>query len=209
MRRLATVLRRRTLSVGTARGRSRPNLTATTSSLSAGQLYRKTTMPGCCVLMSSTSSSTANFGLRVDIIAASGKPIIAGADGPAPASPSMFSVRGPRQRAQGSRESLQATSRQRSARATCYGVCSQFWPRGRDTYSAWLQCQPSRSRPGHQTHQTYCLPTSSEPPPPPSVAWCAQQVRITCPSPLSLPLVRRQPRLGGVFLDDGALNRSF
>jgi len=53
------------------------------------------------------------------------------------------------------RERLPATTCQRSARASCYGVRSQFWTRGRDTYSAWLQCQPSRSRPGHQTHQTY------------------------------------------------------
>src|SRR6266566_5622384 len=133
--------------------------------------------------------------------------IIAGADGPAPANPSP--CRGHRQRAQARRECLPATACQRSARVPCDGVRSQFSPRGRDTYSAWLQCQPSRSRPGHQTHQTYCLPTSSEPPPPPSVARCAQQVQITCPSPLSPPLVRRQPRLGGAFLDDGALNRSF
>jgi len=30
---------------------------------------------------------------------------------------------------------------------------SQFWPRGRDTYSARSQCQPFRPRPGRQTHQ--------------------------------------------------------
>jgi hypothetical protein len=35
-------------------------------------------------------------------------------------SPSLFSVRGPRQRAQGRREGLQSTSRQRSARASSY-----------------------------------------------------------------------------------------
>src|SRR5262249_36173263 len=87
--------------------------------------------------------------------------IINGANGSAPAatpSPreqyvldrlSTFSVQGPRQRAQGRRECLPVTTRQRSARASCYGVRSQFWPRGRDTYSAWLQCQPS---PSHQAY---------------------------------------------------------
>src|SRR5215813_5391110 len=90
--------------------------------------------------------------------------IIGGANGSAPAatpSPreqyvldrlSTFSVQGPRQRVQGRRERLPATTCQRSARASCYGVRSQFWTRGRDTYSAWLQCQPSPSRPGHKTH---------------------------------------------------------
>src|SRR5262249_11003926 len=53
------------------------------------------------------------------------------------------------------RARLPATACQRSARASCYGVRSQFWTRGRDTYSAWLQCQPSPSRPGRQTLQTY------------------------------------------------------
>jgi len=90
--------------------------------------------------------------------------IIGAADDPAPANPSpreqvcsqpaVGFVRGHRQRAQGSRESPPATTCQRSAQASCYGVRSQFWPRGRDTYSARVQCQLSRSRPGPQTHQT-------------------------------------------------------
>src|SRR5262249_43092074 len=36
---------------------------------------------------------------------------------------------------------------------------------------------PSRSHLDYQIHQTYCLPTSSEPPPPRSVACCAHQVQ--------------------------------
>jgi hypothetical protein len=36
---------------------------------------------------------------------------------------------------------------------------SQFGPRGGDTYSARLQCQPSRSRPGPQTDETQRPPT--------------------------------------------------
>src|SRR6516162_11316203 len=95
--------------------------------------------------------------------------IIGGANGSAPAatpSPreqyvvvrlSTFSVQEPRHRAQGRRECLPATTCQRSARASCYGVRSQFWPRGRDTLSARLQRQPSRSRPGRQIHQTLML----------------------------------------------------
>src|SRR5229473_5184991 len=78
-------------------------------------------------------------------------PSITGAtDRPAPASSSLFSVRGPRQRAQGRRESLQATPRQRSARASSYGVLPRSDPQGRDTHTAWLsnlsdivQCTPT------------------------------------------------------------------
>src|SRR5215813_4788163 len=116
--------------------------------------------------------------------------IIGGANGSAPAatpSPreqyvldrlSTFSVQEPRQRAQGSRECLPATTCQRSARASCYGVRSQFWTRGRDTYLAWLQCQPSPSHPGHQTHQTYDARSDiSEAPLSPLVACCAHQVQ--------------------------------
>ena len=76
------------------------------------------------------------------------------ADGSAPASPSLFSVQGPRQRAQGRREGLQATSRQRSGRASSYGVLPRFDPQGRDTYTAWTLQQPSRLHLGCQTHQT-------------------------------------------------------
>ena len=43
-------------------------------------------------------------------------------------------------------------------------------------YSARPPQRPSRSRPGRPNHQTYCLPTSSEPPPP-WVACCAHQVQ--------------------------------
>ena len=50
--------------------------------------------------------------------------------------PSTFRFKDPRQRAQGRRECLPATTCQRSARASYYGVRSQFWPRGRDTLSA-------------------------------------------------------------------------
>src|SRR6516165_5457083 len=73
-------------------------------------------------------------------------------NGAAPANPSLreqaysrpavgFSVRGHRPRAQGRRKSLPATTCQRNARASCYGVRSQFGPRGRDTYLARLQRQ--------------------------------------------------------------------
>src|SRR5262249_50521730 len=113
--------------------------------------------------------------------------IIGGAKGSAPANPPPreqvrsrptvdVSVQGPRQRAQGRRERMPATTCQRSARASCYGVRSQFWPRGRDTYSAWLQCQPSPSRLGRRTHQTWCTPTS-EASPCPLVAYRAHQVQ--------------------------------
>src|SRR5215813_7108043 len=47
----------------------------------------------------------------------------------------------------------------------------------RYTLSAWLEWRPSRSHLGYQIHQTYCLPTSSEPPPPRSVACCGHQVQ--------------------------------
>src|SRR5215467_7056630 len=60
-----------------------------------------------------------------------------------------FAVQGHRQRAQGRHKSLPAITCQRSARACCYGV-RLFGPRGCDTYSARLQCQPSRSRLGRQ-----------------------------------------------------------
>jgi len=79
---------------------------------------------------------------------------------------------GHRQRAQGRRECLPATTCQRSVRASCYEVRSQFWPRGRDTLSAWLEWQPSRSHPGGQTHQTYYF-AHLQSHPPPSVACCA------------------------------------
>src|SRR5262249_1282294 len=59
-------------------------------------------------------------------------------------SPSLFSVRGPRQRAQGRREGLQAISRQRSARASSYGVLPRSDPQGRDTYTTWTLKQPFR-----------------------------------------------------------------
>src|SRR5262249_7949743 len=49
---------------------------------------------------------------------------------------SLLFVQGPRQRTQGRRECLPATTCQRSVRASYYGVRSQFWPRGRDTLSA-------------------------------------------------------------------------
>src|SRR6516165_1329570 len=93
--------------------------------------------------------------------------IIGGANGSAPAatpSPreqyvvvrlSTFSVQEPRHRAQGRRECLPATTCQRSVRASCYEVRSQFWPRGRDTLSAWIEWQPSRTHPSCQIHQTY------------------------------------------------------
>ncbi len=78
-------------------------------------------------------------------------------DGAAPANPSPreqvcsrptvgVSVRGHRQRAQGRRKSLPETTCQRSARTSCCGVRAQFGPRGRNTYLARLQWQPSRSR---------------------------------------------------------------
>src|SRR5262249_24523535 len=44
-------------------------------------------------------------------------------------------------------------------------------------YSARPPQRPSRSHLGYQIHQTYCLPTSSEPPPPRSVACCAHEVQ--------------------------------
>jgi hypothetical protein len=67
-------------------------------------------------------------------------------NGAAPANPSPreqvysrpavgLSVREHRQRAQGRRKGLPATTCQRNARASCYGVRSQFGPRGRDTTS--------------------------------------------------------------------------
>jgi hypothetical protein len=65
-------------------------------------------------------------------------------------SPSLFSVRGPRQRAQGRREGLQATSRQRSARASSYGVLPRSDPQGRDTYTVK---QPSRLHLGSHRHR--------------------------------------------------------
>src|SRR5215475_12049275 len=70
---------------------------------------------------------------------------------------SLLFVQGPRQRTQGSRKGLPATTCQRSARASCYAVRSQFWPRARDTLSARLECQPSRLHLGYQIHQTYCF----------------------------------------------------
>src|SRR5262249_12801202 len=81
--------------------------------------------------------------------------IIASADGPAPASPPPCS--GHRQPRQGRLDCLPATTCQRSARASCYAVRSQFWPRARDTLSARLECQPSRLHLGYQIHQTYCF----------------------------------------------------
>src|SRR5260370_9584062 len=84
-------------------------------------------------------------------------PSITGAtDRPAPASSSLFSVRGPRQRAQGRREGLQVTSRQRSARASSYGVLPRSDPQGRDTYIAWTLKQPSRLHLGSRTYPTWC-----------------------------------------------------
>src|SRR5215467_1319096 len=47
--------------------------------------------------------------------------------------PTVFSVQGAEQRAQGRRKDLLATTCQRTARASCYGVRLQFWTRGRDT----------------------------------------------------------------------------
>src|SRR5262249_5620384 len=82
-------------------------------------------------------------------------PSITGAtDRPASASSSLFSVRGPRQRAQGRRESLQATPRQRSARASSYGVLPRSDPQGRDTYTAWTPRQPSCLHLGSRTYPT-------------------------------------------------------
>jgi len=49
------------------------------------------------------------------------------------ASPSLFSVRGSRQRARGRHEGLQANSRQRSARASSYGVLPRSDPQGRES----------------------------------------------------------------------------
>src|SRR5438132_1336723 len=73
-------------------------------------------------------------------------PISGGANGSAPfASPSLFSVRGPRQRAQGRRKSLPATTCQRSARTSCYGVRAQFGPRGRNTYLEGIRPRRRRS----------------------------------------------------------------
>src|SRR6516164_1846743 len=90
---------------------------------------------------------------------------IAGGSGSAPASSSPWasvccrrtvdiSVQRPQRRAQGRRKGLPATTCQRTARASCYGVRSQFWPRGRDTLSARLEWRPSQSCPGRQTHET-------------------------------------------------------
>src|SRR4029453_16935 len=61
---------------------------------------------------------------------------------------------GPRRRVQGGRKSPPAPTRQRNARASCYGVCFEFGPRGRDTYSARRPQRPSRSHLGCQSHQT-------------------------------------------------------
>jgi len=75
-------------------------------------------------------------------------------------------VGGQWQRAQGRPESRPATTCQRSARASCYGVYSQFGPRGRDTCSARLPPRPSRSHLGCQTHQTCRTPLNRPPQPP-------------------------------------------
>ena len=48
----------------------------------------------------------------------------------------------------------------RSARASCYVVCSQFGPRERDTCSARLPRRPSQSRLGRRTHQPQRASTS-------------------------------------------------
>jgi hypothetical protein len=78
---------------------------------------------------------------------------------------SRLSVREHRQRAQGRRKSLPATTCQRSARASCYRVRSQFWPQGRDTSSARLPMRPSLSHPGCETHPTWCVPRYRGAPP--------------------------------------------
>src|SRR5206468_5425368 len=70
--------------------------------------------------------------------------------------PSLFSVRGPGQRARGRREGLQATSRQRSRRASSYGVLPRSDPQGRDTYTAWTLKQPSWLHLGSRTYPTWC-----------------------------------------------------
>src|SRR5262245_25588909 len=91
------------------------------------------------------------------------KSFIGGADGPAPANPSLrdagllssdcLSVRGHRQRAQGRRESLQATSRQRSA---FLRSSSRSDPQGRDICTAWTLKQPYRLHLGSRTYPTWC-----------------------------------------------------
>src|SRR5262245_48956590 len=91
--------------------------------------------------------------------------------------PILFSAQGAEQRTQGRRARLPATTCQRSARASCYRVRFQFGQRGCDTCPARLPQPPSRSHLSHQIHQTYCLPTSSEPPLLPSVACSVRQVQ--------------------------------
>src|SRR5262249_49754419 len=69
-------------------------------------------------------------------------------------SPSLFSVRAPRRRARGRHEGLQANSRQRSARASSYGVLPRSDPQGRDTYTTWTLKQPSRLHLRSRTYPT-------------------------------------------------------
>jgi hypothetical protein len=56
--------------------------------------------------------------------------------------------------AERSGEALLATTRQKSARASRYAVCSQSGPRGGDTFSAGVPPWRSRLRLGHRTLRT-------------------------------------------------------
>src|SRR6516165_2948748 len=80
-----------------------------------------------------------------------------------------------RSRAAYSREEMTTTTCQQSARASCYGVRSQFSRGDPEPLLAW-KWQPSRSHLGCQTHQTYYF-AQLQSRPPPWVACCAHQVQ--------------------------------
>src|ERR1700757_4815095 len=107
-----------------------------------------------CILILPLLLSKSPHHSRESVESRSSPSITVSTDRPAPASSSLFSVRGPRQRAQGRRESLQATPRQRSARASSYGVLPRSDPQGRDTYTAWTPSQPSCLHLGSRTYPT-------------------------------------------------------
>jgi hypothetical protein len=73
--------------------------------------------------------------------------------------------------------------------------------KGRDTLSAWLEWQPSRSHLGCQTHQTYCFAHLHSRPHRSWVGCCAQQVQSF---DLDQKFWCRDIDEGMRWLDDGA-----